>query len=216
MRAFSGKVRASVNLPHCPKLRKELQANPKKYLVNRRRYISGLHCCHTWKCDLLGRVSGWKSKGGGLQTCVPYRAWWNSLKWLSLLPRHTGNINRPSSRRQELCLRIWRSGLINQQDITQAPKHKLTLLFCNLSSMSGWQRGEISMCVSGLVLVLERVTYTTCSLTASLWTLFKNPSMKSQNHRVDLLEDFSGGSFMVTSCSSQEAPPGLCLMQKVC
>lgn len=153
---LSGKVRASVNLPHCPKLKKESHVKPEKYLVNCRCYISDQHCCHTWKCDLFGRALGWKSKGGGLQTYVPFRAWWNSLCWLSPLPRHTVYINRPSSPRQKLCLRIWRSCLINQHDTPQSPKHKLTLLLCNLSRMSGWQREEKPVCVS----CLERVTHT--------------------------------------------------------
>ena len=40
MRALSGEVRASVSLPRCPKLEKELQAKQERSLVNCRRYIS--------------------------------------------------------------------------------------------------------------------------------------------------------------------------------
>ncbi len=100
-----------------------------------------LQVLHRW-IALLPHMEMWsaqpclgvKEQRRNLQTCVPFGAWWNSLHWLSLLPRCTVYINRPSSHRQELCLRIWRSSLINQQDAS--PKHKLTLLFCNLSSMS--------------------------------------------------------------------------------
>lgn len=59
---------------------------------------------------------------------------------------HSAYINRPSLRRQELCRCFWRSILINQLDTLQSPKHKLSLLFCNLSRMSAWQKGQISLC----------------------------------------------------------------------